>query len=445
LNADQEKALAADGIVLNADQEKALAADGIVLNADQEEALAAMLAFLADPEVADPFFVLTGCAGTGKTTVIRHLLEAQTGYTAILAAPTHKAVGVLDDLAGCAPHKDIGTVHSILGLTRRVAPDGTESFGPGHYYLRGLTNTSSPLLVVDECSMIGEELCEHIADAAECLDVRCIFMGDFFQLPPVNEPNSRTFEIKAGAELFEVMRHGGVLYEQVDRVRKAMQGGYPPEFAESAEDDQGRVAVMERLPWARSFLADVKSDRRVKALAWRNHTVEQINQWVRRSIYGKDVGRWVEGERLVAVDTFTKRAAEGRETTSIALHSEGECVVRGHKDAVFHKIPCTIVITDRGNFRVIEKEHEHVLEAALDQLKIEALRDQKWQPFFNLRDSFCKLRPAYATTVHKCQGSTYDTVYVHERDLLLNPLRNERERLLYVAYSRAQHELCVLR
>lgn len=51
---------------------------------------------------------------------------------------------------------------------------------------------------------------------------------------------------------------------------------------------------------------------------------------------------------------------------------------------------------------------------------------------------FLDLRHSYACTVHKAQGSTYDTVYV-DLDDLYKAIRNKDmyNRLLYVAVSRA--------
>ena len=51
---------------------------------------------------------------------------------------------------------------------------------------------------------------------------------------------------------------------------------------------------------------------------------------------------------------------------------------------------------------------------------------------------------AYAITVHKCQGSTYENVYIDEGDLDSNDCASERNRLKYVALSRPRKAAYIL-
>ena len=50
---------------------------------------------------------------------------------------------------------------------------------------------------------------------------------------------------------------------------------------------------------------------------------------------------------------------------------------------------------------------------------------------------------AHAMTVHRSQGSTYKRVFVDVKDILANPIRKERQSLLYVGYSRPSEELII--
>ncbi len=59
------------------------------------------------------------------------------------------------------------------------------------------------------------------------------------------------------------------------------------------------------------------------------------------------------------------------------------------------------------------------------------------------RGAYLRARPGYATTVHKSQGSTWSDVYVLQSDICRNDKPFERNRLLYVAYSRAARRLVV--
>jgi len=70
-----------------------------------------------------------------------------------------------------------------------------------------------------------------------------------------------------------------------------------------------------------------------------------------------------------------------------------------------------------------------------------AAADKDWNRYFMLRESFIDLRHAEALTIHKAQGSTFDTVFVDTGSLYSCRNPNERRRLLYVACSRARHKL----
>jgi ATP-dependent exoDNAse (exonuclease V) alpha subunit len=58
-------------------------------------------------------------------------------------------------------------------------------------------------------------------------------------------------------------------------------------------------------------------------------------------------------------------------------------------------------------------------------------------------EAFCDLRPIHASTVHKSQGSTYQTVYVDLTDIGRNTRRDVLLRLLYVALTRAKGDVVV--
>jgi len=67
---------------------------------------------------------------------------------------------------------------------------------------------------------------------------------------------------------------------------------------------------------------------------------------------------------------------------------------------------------------------------------------ERWPVYYRLIEAFASVRPGWATTIHKSQGSTYASAYVVETNVLdtaSDPVT--RDQLLYVAYSRAQHKL----
>src|SRR3990172_9520099 len=112
----------------------------------QDAALAAVARWLkaGDQQV----FRLFGYAGTGKTTLARHIAEDANGDVAF-AAFTGKAAHVMR-AKGCA---DAGTIHSLIYRAR-----GEDENGPTFVLNEDSSAGKSALVIIDECSMVDEEI-----------------------------------------------------------------------------------------------------------------------------------------------------------------------------------------------------------------------------------------------------------------------------------------------
>ena len=73
----------------------------------------------------------------------------------------------------------------------------------------------------------------------------------------------------------------------------------------------------------------------------------------------------------------------------------------------------------------------------LQQAIREAANNKDWVEYFRLKNEFADLRFAYASTVHKSQGSTFDTVYIDLGDLCICKDMEQLARMLNVAVIRA--------
>ena len=130
---------------------------------------------------ARPVSIVSGTAGTGKTTVIRALIEAigmahGSGTSFQLLAPTGKAADCIRERVG----KDAMTIHAFLA--RRSWLNKNLTFRRSG----GSREESKTTYIVDESSMLDLELVAALFRAINFQAVqRLIFVGDPNQLPPI--------------------------------------------------------------------------------------------------------------------------------------------------------------------------------------------------------------------------------------------------------------------
>lgn len=172
----------------------------IILTPEQSRAQDAVAAWLKTGD--EPFFVLHGAAGVGKTSLAKHLAGLQNGST-LFAAYAGKAAAVLRK-KGCTP---ASTIHSLIyaPLTERNEElrnlrdelDASTDDAKSRRLMRRIEDLSKPkfvlrdpektplsrasLLILDECSMANEEIATDLLS----FDIPILVLGDPYQLPPL--------------------------------------------------------------------------------------------------------------------------------------------------------------------------------------------------------------------------------------------------------------------
>jgi AAA+ ATPase superfamily predicted ATPase len=129
------------------------------------------------------FFMLTGGGGVGKTFLIRKFINkinednkiaSAKHYNFKVLAPTHKAVGVLKKGIG----HDVQTLAKFLGYAETYDEDGEKVISYNTKKEIGLD-----FIIVDECSMLTLDQINALISK----DLKIIFLGDSYQIGPINE------------------------------------------------------------------------------------------------------------------------------------------------------------------------------------------------------------------------------------------------------------------
>lgn len=421
---------------------------GITLNQQQWQALQELEAFI---EGNEKLHLLTGYAGTGKTTLlqalIRRLRVKGDRRRIVFSAFSNKATKVLETMAAQWELAiDCMTCCKLLGLK----PDIDQETGKQIFQLDEQGENRFDryrLVIIDEASMINEEMWLLLTQAASQLhqQTQLLFVGDVAQLPPINEPESLVFnQIYNRSELTEVVRYGGAIGVLAESIRNNLTSRRLPRFVTQANGDRTEgIFVAPAAEWERLLVKAFQSDAYktdpdyVRALAYTNARVNRLNQLIRSAIYGAETPRFVEGERLVANSPCLIN-------DNIILQTSGECevieAVTG-QSGEWH-VWFLQVVTDEGHLRNLMVLHE--LSQADYQRKLQLYAEEKrWREFWDLKLLFHDVTYAYCLTIHKSQGSTFQNVFVDVPNALVNRHIRERNQLLYVAVTRAAKRLFI--
>ena len=169
--------------------------------------------------------LLIGYPGTGKTTITREIVlwAKSQDYDITLASPTGKAAHVLSEACG----HPASTIHRLL----RPMPttiNGKTQFVFGHDADEPLPYT---FIIIDECSMIGNDLMSSLLQAIDPEKTKVLLVGDAAQLPSVQPGNVLHDLIACGVvpcvELTKVFRHVGAIVDFCTAIRKNMPYDLP--------------------------------------------------------------------------------------------------------------------------------------------------------------------------------------------------------------------------
>jgi exodeoxyribonuclease-5 len=429
----------------------------VELTPDQQRAAAEILGNTA-PEL---HHLLTGYAGSGKTTLVQHLVREwqKRGMSVVLAAPTNKAVGVLAEkakAAGLTVHSC--TIHQLLGLKAQTVADRIVFKRE-----KGAKPCLADVVVVDECSMLGAELMENIRRYLPLSFV--LFVGDPAQLPPVNEEASSSFSVTPRSHLETVVRQaaGNPILEVARAIRESQGKDLDWSWCKSAK--AGSLGVF--LPsdpgeWMRRGFTSETFDKDTdtfRYLAWTNKRVAQVNQRIRDWRYG-------ERARLVPFvpgEFALLRAPVIRGKTTIFCTNDEAEVTGIARDTFIFSVPSvgdldgwkiaipswrvTLEAPDGTRHDVHMPDGDGPVTRADDRLRQEAaIVRERWQHRFAFKQELASLQAIYAMTVHTSQGSTFRNAFIDIGDMrhraASNPL--EFQQMLYVAATRPSHTLILV-
>lgn len=438
-----------------------------------QRALLAMLSeFIMDKE-ANQIFVIKGYAGTGKTTIVRSLVEslpAVNGKT-VLLAPTGRAAKVLSNYT----KKQAYTIHKKI-YYRKPTSDG------GMAFQRQQNLHGNTIFIVDEASMISnggglsdggsllDDLVHYVFSGTNC---KIIFIGDTAQLPPVGLDISPALDIEYlkasfyftinSFELTEVVRQteGSGILTNATAIRDEIKSNLniKPHFDLQGFQDVIRIDGAD-LEDALNSAYDKYGAEDSMVICRSNKRANIFNQQIRARI------RWQENElssgdyMMVVKNNYFWLPEESKagfiangdiiQVTRVGniqeMHGfrfadvrmrmidypdEPELETRLLLDTIMSESPALSQTDNKKLYDSVALDYSDIADRRMRLKKI------KEDGFFNA----LQVKFAYAITCHKAQGGQWPCVFVEQGYLTDEMINTEYLRWLYTAVSRATEKL----
>lgn len=392
----------------------------MILTEDQAKGLTIALNKYKNHE---KYVVISGFAGTGKSTLVRFIVEAlgvdekKIAY----ACFTGKAAEVLRKKG----NQNAMTLHKLLY-------DSVPKPGGG-FFRKPKLSLDYSIIIADECSMIPKSMVDLLLQH----NVFVIFLGDNFQLPQINKNESHNLLDHPDIFLSEVMRQAAE--SEIIQLTMKIRNNENIPYMEGKE-----VLVIPRkdlvtghLTWADQILCAT------------NATRHSLNAQTRELLgYHGDIQ---DGERVVIKRNYWDDCNE-----------DGYSLVNGSTGIIqnpfksFRRLPrfipndrrdLPIVIGDfvpecGTPFKGIEFDQEFITtEQPCIDWRVSYLLGKQKQKIGDIQPR--QMTYGYAITCHCAQGSEWPNVLVVEESFPFD--KQEHARWLYTAATRAEKKLVLVR
>lgn len=449
--------------------------------------------------------VLIGKAGTGKTTLIKLILDdlltkdkeqdRDTDFSNFSGnkflsgfnfnSPSvfgvtlaHKAKNVL-----ARSIHFVNTFAAYFGLKEHYDESGKLKFVKDDYkQSRSDCRLPHVVAVHDECSMYDADMLATVINDTN-KNVKFIFMGDPGQLPPITsegDEDSPVFtQFKNVWHLTERVRQtegnpivdlSDIIYEQIFREVKSNEIDDRIQIVLNAikedkmHDGKGYCHIKYN-----TFLEHYKnsSDDYLdsKVIAYRRKKVDDFNKIIRNHLYSNPYEDYIEGEIIYMNESyFSQKDDTERGDKYVCYNSDEYKIIGITKGSEIENVDCNLLYIDVDNHNhlsginnpyipVVSKSGSKDYNKIVNARKKAALeaepyrKSAKWKFYYDFTNLFGNVSYGYCYTAHKSQGSTFKTVYVDINDILtIGPISTKRKlQAIYTAITRASHLVTFLK
>lgn len=464
---------------------------GITYNKEQQSAIVNAVSFLKTNTDPTQYYVIEGKAGTGKTTIAKEILKEFEDEQIYVAAVSHKAKGVIkssfgDDTRG----KKFFSIAGLLGM-KGINDNDTQTTKFQVGLKVPLLDNPPALLVIDEASMITEDVLKKIIDINSSLSrpFQMLFLGDIGQIQPIRDEQSEFYRthkdlLNKKSDIFN-SKHKSKLITRVRQGEANPILPYADYFWENSQKENPELNPTQHIvrnnqitdkgsllfsnsegEVLNSVIKAVKNavekglTNHVKIVTYHVNEKTELNQKIHEDLFGKDsdyskgdmlilnspydlpdVNATMENSSEIQINSIQDTDVDEFGVHTLYLETNGTAYTRTGNE----QKDCVIQVVSRNDIGLYNQKLQELASYAKRQTN-RALKKQAWSDFWEYKGRYADVDFGYAITAHKSQGSTYDIVVVDEKDIMGTTATSNQEKseLIYTALTRPRKTAIVI-
>ena len=356
--------------------------------------------------------IITGGPGTGKTTIIKAIVsiimdskKARDTDIALLA-PTGRAAKKMMETTNLPAY----TIHKYLGWDKDTNTFATDEYNPN----------KEKYIIVDEVSMIDTLLMEALLKGTK-RDIHLILVGDYYQLPSVSE----------GQILKDLIDSDCLPVISLNKIYRQTEGSYILNLAYDIKSKN----ISEDLFIKKDDYLFINSDN--------DNTLSYIKEVVTKAI------KKGYSDMDIQVLAPMYKSINGIDSLNIMLQELFNPKAKNKKEIVFKDV----VYREYDKvLQLVNDPDNNVYNGDIGYIEEIIVSDGKKIPNqININydgniveytpDKFINFRHGYAISIHKAQGSEFDTVIM---PITSNFKRMLYNKLVYTGVTRAKKSLIIV-
>lgn len=464
---------------------------GITYNKEQQSAIINAVSFLKTNTDPTQYYVIEGKAGTGKTTIAKEILKEFEDEQIYVAAVSHKAKGVIKNSFGEDTRgKKFFSIASLLGM-KGINDNDTQTTKFQVGLKVPLLDNPPALLVIDEASMITEDVLKKIIDINSSLSrpFQMLFLGDIGQIQPIRDEQSEFYRthkdlLNKKSDIFN-SKHKSKLITRVRQGEANPILPYADYFWENSQKENPELNPTQHIvrnnqitdkgsllfsnsesEVLNSVIKAVKNavekglTNHVKIVTYHVNEKTELNQKIHEALFGKD-SDYSKGDMLILNSPYDLpdvnatmensseiqiKSIQDEDTDEFGVHTlyletNGTAYTRTGNE----QKDCVIQVVSRNDIGLYNQKLQELASYAKRQTN-RALKKQAWSDFWEYKGRYADVDFGYAITAHKSQGSTYDIVVVDEKDIMGTTATSNQEKseLIYTALTRPRKTAIVI-